>query len=480
MAAEIKSEIVDINGKSVLLVSVRNGDGIIGTCCAGHIENSASALTRLFYIGNDPIISLIAPNFGNKQSDKLISFCPGFQGYEPKINEAIGIGYKKLNEGESLSSALKDIFGVLQDGVYVAYLSDYYPTDGSGNFFWGAYNISHEIQGTAEHSRVIGNRAYKPCFLIPSQPLDYFQARTKMTTDDSAKSRRVLGIAYHLSGLHSVLLKGHHSAASCTERGIPFTCAVIEKITEPYTDVISVKAPPQPVKTAPTEETEEDSENPENTEKQTKAPAPSPQLEELVPVSDGVTGFRSASVKLPLADIPKEMLKMLIEGRAEYKPRNFNTLIAKLGTMRRKSVSNNVLPFPVLDAADKMPDSEMISSAYAIDSLSDAQLNCLLAGDVECNGEIIVSPNYYSSIVTACNYLQFTDTKRFVDFAIAVMDNSELSAAHEYVARRVMGQDSNKKLLSFFKSVISSGDTKYDKILNDAQTFVDRVNNKEK
>lgn len=472
MAAEIKSEIVDIDGKSVLLVSVRNGEGIIGTCCAGHIENNASSLTRLFYIGNDPIISLVAPNFGNKQSDKLISFCPGFQGYEPKINEAISVGYKKLNEGESLSSALKDIFGVLQDGVYVVYLSDYYPTDGSGNFFWGAYNISHEIQGTAEHSRVIGDRAYKPCFLIPSQPLDYFQVRTKISTDDTAKSRRVLGIAYHLSGLHSVLLKGHHSAASCTDRGIPFTCAVIEKIAEPYTNMITMKTPAQSASAPEPEE----SGNPESNDEPVESAVSVP--EEVVPISEGVTGFRSASVKLPLANIPKEMLKMLIEGRSEYKPRNFNTLLAKLGTARRKSVSNNVLPFSVLDAADKMPDSEMISSAYAIDSLSDTQLNCLLAGNVECNGEIIVSPNYYSSVVTACNYLQFTDTKRFVDFAIAIMDNPELSATHEYVARRVMGQDSNQKLLSFFKNVISSGDTKYDKILNDAQTFVDRVNNK--
>lgn len=479
MAAEIKSEIVDINGKSVLLVSVRNGESIIGTCCAGHVENSGSAsgLTRLFYIGNDPIINLVAPNFGNKQSDKLISFCPGFQGYEKKINEAISVGYKKLNEGESIGSALKDIFGVLQDGVYVAYISDYYPTDGSGNFFWGAYNISHEISGTAEHSRVIGNRAYKPCFLIPSQPLDYFQARTKMNTDDAAKTRRVLGIAYHLSGLHSVLLKGHHSAVSCTDMGVPFTCAVIEKITEPYTDMISVKTRVQPVQTAPAEGAEE---NPENPDEQTKAPEPAPSPEEFITSGEGVTGFRSASVKLPLGSIPKEMLHQLIEGRSEYKPRNFGTLLAKLGTMRRKSVSNNVLPITVLDNADKMPDSEMISSAYAIDSLSDAQLNCLLAGDVECNGEIIVSPNYYASVVTACNFLQFTDIKRFVDFAIAIMDNPELSATHEYVARRVMGQESNGKLLSFFKDVISSGDTKYDKILNDAQTFVERVNNKGK
>lgn len=469
MAAEIKSEIVDVNGKSVLLVSVRNGEAFIGTCCAGRVENNGNvnSLTRLFYIGNDPIINLVAPNFGNKQTDKLVSFCPGFQGYEKKINDAIGFSYKKLNEGESLGSALRDIFGILQDGVYAAYMSDYYPTDGSGNFFWGAYNISHNVPGTAERSRVIGDKPYKPCFLIPSQPLDYFQTRTKINTDDAAKTRRVLGIAYHLTGLHSVLLKGHHSAVSCVDRGIPFSCAVIERFTEPYTDAIIVKAP------APSVQNEE---NPENPGEQ---PIPAEEPREI-PVSEGVTGFRSASVKLPLNSFPREMLRLLIEGRAEYKPHHFDILLAKLGTVRRKSVSNNVLPLTVLENADKLPDSEMISSAYAVDSLSDAQLNCLLAGDVEYNGEVIVSPNYYASIVTACNYLQFTDTKRFVDFAIAIMDNPELSATHEYVARRVMSQESNGKLLSFFKSVITGGDTKYDKILNNAQTFVDRVTNSQK
>lgn len=463
MGAEVKSETIDLNGKSVLLISVKNGEAAIGTCTAGHTDHSGSASTqtRLFYIGTDPIINLICPNHANKQSDKLVSFCPGFQGYEPKIHDALGNSFNKLNNGDSLAAGLHDIFTLLEDGVYTAYMADYYPTDGSGVFFWGGYNISHEVRGTAEHNRTIGmQRTFKPCFLVPTEPLDYFTARTKVNTDEQVKKRRVQGIVYHLSGLHSALLKGHHGAVSCIDKEIPYSCAVIEKITEPYTDRIIPTAPPP----APMPEDSED-----GAEVQPVPVEPQP-----VFVPEGITGFRSPSVKIPLGAFPKDMLRLIIEGRPEYKPRQFSILSAKLNTVRRKSVSNNVLPFSVLEKSEQMPDCEMIESAYAIDKLSDDELNCLLRGDVEHNGEVIVSPNFYSSIVTACNFLQFSDTQRFVDFSIAIMDNPDLVAAHEYVARRAAGQSSNRKLYNFFKSAVDGGDAKYEKIIPVAQTFVNR------
>ncbi|MCM1165577.1 MAG: hypothetical protein NC299_03940 [Lachnospiraceae bacterium] len=466
MSAEVKSETIDVNGRSVQLVSVKNGEAAIGTCFAGHTEHSGSASTetRLFYIGNDPIINLICPNHSNKQSDKLVSFCPGFQGYEPKIHDALGNSFAKLNEGESLAAGLHDIFTLLEDGVYTVYMADYYPTDGSGVFFWGGYNISHEVRGTAENNRVIGERTFKPCFLVPTESLDYFTARTKVNTDEQVKRRRVQGIVYHLTGLHSAVLKGHHGAVSCVDRDIPYSCAVIEKITEPYTDIIYDEAPaPAPV------------EGEEGEAEVRPAAPPKP-----VFVPEGITGFRSPSVKIPLGAFPREMLRLIIEGRPEYKPRQFSVLSAKLNTVRRKAVSNNVLPFSVLERSEQMPDCEMIESAYAIDVLTDDELNCLLRGDVECNGEVIVSPNFYSSIVTACNFLQFSDTQRFVDFSIAIMDNPDLAATHEYVAHRAAGQGSSRKLYNFFKSAVDGGDAKYEKILPVAQTFVNRYKDQAK
>ena len=465
MAAEIKTETIDFEGKHTLLVSVRNGETVVGTCSVGYNGlGGATAINKVFFIGNDPIISLACPAYGNKQNDKLAAICPGFLGYDQKISSVIDKCFEKLNNGESLTNGLRDIFNLLQDGVYAVYTADYYPTDGNNSFFWGAYNVLHEVHGTAEHGRVVGQRTFKPCFLMPTRPLDYFAPKTKVATDDLIKRRKVQGIVYHLSGFHSVLLKGHHGAVSCVDNDIAYSCAVIEKICEPYTNKF---VPLQP-SAAPIPDA--DPENPEAAGNSESAAIPSAPV--MIP--EGVTGFRGASLKLPLEVIPKDMLRMLIEGRAEYKPRQFNILIAKLNTVRKKALSNNVLPYTVLEKTDALPDSSMVESAYAVESLSDEQLDHLLAGDVECNGEVIISPNFYSSIVTACNYLQFTDIQRLVDFSIAILDNPELSATHEYVAHRALSQISNKKLGSFFAGVISSRDAKYEKIMPIAETFISR------
>lgn len=468
MSVDIKTETVDYGGQSALLVSVREGSGIIGTCSAGSMDRAGNngARTRLFYIGSDPVLNMICPNRGSKRSDKLVSFSPGFQGYDSGINGAITNGFNRLNDGESLTSGLRDLFGLLEDGVYAVYYSDYYPTDGNGIFFWGGYNISHEVRGTAEYNRTIGDRIYKPCFLFPTQPMDYYATKLKAGTDGQVKKRRVQGIVYHVTGLYSALLKGHHGAVSCVDMGLPFRCAVIEKISEPYTD--KVMAAPR---------TEEASVDPEAADaaEQLDAAAGSETEQQTVAVTtaaNGITGFRSPSVKIPLEVFPKDMLRQVLEGRSEYKPEHFNILAAKLMTTRRKSVSNNVLPFSVLERAEHMPDCEMVESAYAIDSLTDEQLDCLLRGDVECNGKVIISPNFYSSVVTACSFLQFKDKKRFVDFSLAIMENPELSAAHEYAARRVSSQVNNQKVYSFFKGIVESGDMKYDRIIPIAQTFI--------
>lgn len=471
MAVEIKSETIDFEGKSTILVSVKGGEAAIGVCSAGYNGlGGAASINKIFFVGNDPVVNIVCPSHANKQIDKLMAMAPGFVGYNQKINSAISNCFSKLNSNDDLVTGLRDIFNMLQDGVYAVYLQDYYPTDGNNTFFWGAYNLLHDVHGTAEHGRVVGHRAYRPCFLVPSMPLDYYQAKTKVNVDDVVKHRRIQGIAYHLTGFHSVLLKGHHGAVSCIDNDVAFRCAVIEKISEPY--VSRVIAPP-PVTAPAVDADPADPNNPEAVE----VPAPVPVVSAPVMTTEGVTGFRCSSLKLPLEVFPKDMLKLLLEGRDDYKPRQFDVLVAKLNTVRKKALSNNVLPISVLEKTDTLPDCDMVESAYAIEGLSDEQLDHLLAGDVDCNGEIIISPNFYSSIVTACNYLQFTDMKRFVDFSIAILDNPELSATHEYVAHRALSQISNKKLAGFFNGVLDSKDAKYEKIMGVAKTFVERSKN---
>ncbi len=465
MPAEVRSEVITYGEKSAQLISVRHGEAAIGTCFAGYTGiGGTGAVTRLFFIGGEPISVVICPNNDNKQSNKLISIAPAFKNYDQKIYNVLGNSIKRINAGESLANGLRDIMGLLEDGVYTVYAADYYPTDGAGSFFWGAYNIPHEVQGTAEKNRFIGTKSFKPCFLVPSQPLEYFTKKMKTVSDESSKRREIQGIAYHLSGFHSVLLKGHHGAVSCLENDIPFRCAVIEKVCEPYVETLLPPPPPAPAAEAAEGEAEV---------AETAQPVQAAQ-EAPVFVPEGITGFRSPSLKVPIELFPKEMLKLVLEGRPEYKPKQFASLIAKINVSRKKTVSNNILPLAVLEKADQLPDYEMVESAYAVNSLSDEQLNCLLAGDVECKGEVIISPNFYQSIVTACNFLQFTDTKRFVDFTIAVMENPELSATHEYVAKRALTQLSSKKLYKFFTDAVASGDAQYEKIVNFANTFISR------
>lgn len=469
MSVEIKCDNISVGGSNVTLVSVRNGESGIGMCSSGinPASGDSSTINKFFYIGSDPVININCPNMGSSVTDKMISFSSGFQGVDHDIFDAFTADLNKLNRGDSLTNSLKEVFSLLTDGVYTVYTSEYYPTDGNGLFFWGAYNITHEVRGTAEHSTSIGNRPYRPCFLIPSQPMETYTTKTKQTTDEAVKSRRVQGIAYHLSGFHSVLLKGHHGAVSCAENGIPFKCAVIERVSQPYTDfypapVKKTTAPPPQTEETPAEGAEATASTP------TPAPTPAPVAEER----EGISGFRSASVKIPLEAFPKDVLRLILETHPDVKPPHFKTLMNKTKAVRKRAVTNNILPREALDNCEMMPDCEMVESAFAIDDISESQLNALLAGDTELNGRIIISPNFYSSIVTACNFLQFKDEQRFVNFSISILENPDLNATHEYTARRLARLSANEKAYRFFKNVIASDDAKYEKFLTVADRYV--------
>ena len=125
----------------------------------------------------------------------------------------------------------------------------------------------------------------------------------------------------------------------------------------------------------------------------------------------------------------------------------------------------------MLDQCEQMPDCVMMESVFTVDKLTQGQLNALLAGEVEYNDEIIISPNFYASIVTACNYLQFTNPKKFVEFSLAILDNPELYATHEYIANRI-SRVTSKEVYAFFKAVLANSDPGYEKIANIADKYV--------
>lgn len=481
MSVEIKTEHIDIGGKNVILASVRGGNAVIGTCSLGYgvKHGDTSAQTRIFYLGNNPVAEILCPNHGSKKSDKMISLCTGYSGMDEDIHSTITECFNRLNRGDSLEAGLHDVLALLPDGVYTLYTADYYPTDGAGTFFWGAYNLTHEIHGTAEHDRTIGpNRTYRPCYLIPGVPLDTYDSKVTSMTDAAVKARMIQGIAYHLSGLHSVLLKGHHGAVSCVSAKVPFKCAVIEKLSEPYTDAYIPVPAPAPKKEEPEQPQDEEAvqttdEAAAETTEAAEAAAPAAQpVQPEIPEREGINGFRSASVKVPIESIPREMLKVILENRSEYKPDHYRTLVKKLGLVRKKSYSNKVIPRPVLDACEEMPDCDIMESVFTVDKLTQPQLDALLSGDTEYNGEIIISPNFYASIVTACNYLQFTDKRKFVKFALDILENHELNATHEYIANRI-SRLMNKDIYAFFRSITANDDPGYEKLLPIAQKYIE-------
>ncbi len=464
MSVEIKSEYVELDGQSVLLVAVRNSVPVVGVCSTGQSRERANggAINKIFYIGNNPVINMLCPNHGNKRSDKLMALCGPVSG-DTELHKLLTDALAKLNRGDSPAAALNAVLCTLPDGVYTLYQSEYYPTDGNGNFFWGAYNIAHEIHGSSEHNRTFGkDKLFRPCFLVPSLDLNTFLPKIKSTTDLACRSRRIQGIALHLSGLYSVLLKGHHGAVSCTEAGLPFNCMVIERVAEPYTAPFVAPVPTA----APAEEAAQTDENGNPVE---AAPVAKPVAEDKDRV--GITGFRSPSVKIPLELFPKDMLKLIINTRVECKPKSYDVLVKKVNQIRRKALSNNALPHHILEKCEQLPDCEMVESSYAVESLSEEQLQALLNGETVYNDQVMISTNFYTSIVTACNFLQFHDLKRFVQFGLAILDNPELSATHEYISKRV-AQIDNKIVYEFFKGAIVSEDAKYARFIDTANRYV--------
>ena len=73
--------------------------------------------------------------------------------------------------------------------------------------------------------------------------------------------------------------------------------------------------------------------------------------------------------------------------------------------------------------------------------------------------------------MTACNYLQFTNPKKFVEFSLAILDNPELYATHEYIANRI-SRVTSKEVYAFFKAVLANSDPGYEKIANIADKYV--------
>ncbi len=413
-----------------LLANIVNGRGVIGICDTTRAFNTTR---RTLYAGSESLINVFSSS-KDESANRQIWQCSSID----KSKNVLGTKLKKaadeyFYEGASLAKCIQPVLELLSDGLYVIHAGKAFPSDGAGNFFWNGYLIKHELNGSAPFNPVIGyEKEYEPAFLVPTQNFSSFSEK-KITAAVSRmkRGRRIGGIAYHLTGIFSALLTGHDNACACLVQGEDFPCIFIE----PMQDVLYGYD--------------------EMTNRQR------------------IVALSSPFVKLRLENISRIMLENFLINRRVSVPEGYDTIRYKADSSISLKGAVRSLPDIIVDGVDKLPDAEMLSSAFAITDLPDEHLELLLAGETKLNGQVIISSNYYESIVYACNYLQYKDKHRFIEFTTQILTTPALSATYRYVAERLRFE-MDAKVNETFKSIVQSEDAIYIPIKELAQKYLVR------
>jgi hypothetical protein len=416
-----------VGNRDFLLADVSKSHDVIGTTI---VSGSSPGLfehqpvTEILYCGKEAIINMTRPAKGGEFTDKLVNQISTTAVCDENIKTVLSsVGDSHFTYQQSMTKALTPFLELLSEGIYVCHDSKMIPSNGSGEFFWSAYTHRREVSGTAAHNRTMGRESnFIPCFLIPtSSPAEYSENKVRAQREKLSAGKKIGGLAYHVSGMFSALLDGHHSATACLLNDTEFRCIVVE----PLRDMLY--------------------ESPEQALQHGREPQ--------------IIALSCPYVKIPIGQIPPPMLESFLLRRSGVKPKNFPELRKKAFKTLR-TVTRKAIPREVLLKAELLPNASAIESAHAITELTDEQLDALLAGEIKYDDKIIISQNYYNSIITACNYLQYEDFDRFFKFASAIVENPDLTATHKYIIERLCGLN-NKLIHDFFVSVLEKQDPLY-------------------
>jgi len=385
---------MNIDGREFLVADVARGMGQIGVF---RLANTKGAATDLFFIENEPIINIVTQNVADPYADKIVTQISGSGKCSDYIKSRLsGVGESCFVHKQGLRSAVPAL-ELLTDGLYVVHESKMLPADGCRHFFWNRYNVSREVKGTADKNMAIGDANFSPVFLIPSlHATSYAHPRMLMQADKARKEKQSGGVAYHVSGMYSVLLGGHHTATACLLTDADFRCVVIE----PLRDVIY---------------------DPKDDEDESNRT---------------IVALSCPFVKIPVDQLPDNMLERFLITRKYTKPAQYPEIKSKV-TKTIRSVSKRAFPVDVYEKAAQLPDCAMLASSSAVNALSEEQIMAILSGEVMFDDKYIVSPNYYNSVIAVCNYLQVTDFSWFLSFAIEILSNEGFSATHKHIADRL-------------------------------------------
>jgi len=438
MSTSINNVQMTIGNREFLLVDVTRGSGTLGVASYSQAPNhplEKPPFTELFYADNEAIFNFTRPPKGDEYTDKLVHQISTISVADDNIKTVLStVSDNNFTYGQHMARSLHPLFELLCDGTYVCYEAKMVPSDGAGNFFWTAYTMRHEVTGTASSNRTMGKDSnFVPCFLVPTiNPSEYSEQKIKVQRDKLAAGKRIGGLAYHISGMFCALLDGHHSATACLIDNEDFNCLVIE----PLRDFLY--------------------ETPEQAAESGREPV--------------IIALSSPYVKIPIGEVPPQMLENFLLRRNGVRPKHFNTLRKNAGKSLR-TVARKSIPRDILTKAEHLPDCLAIESAHAVTELTDAQLQALLTGETKHDDKIIISPNYYNSVVTACNYLQYKDFKRFLKFSEDIIRSRDLSATHKYIIER-LNAITDKNINALFEDLIAQADPMHEDYQSMFDTYV--------
>jgi len=401
-----------------LLASVTNSDGIIGVC---DTSVKSGVRRKSLYAGGECLVDFQYRE-NSDDTNRVIWQTSSIDKAKTVLGSRLSKACENYFSGSApLTKAIMPILELLANGLYVIHTGKVYPTDGAGNFFWDAYTVKHEIFGSAPYNPVIGEgKCYSPPFLIPTQSFSgYTESGVKASAEKLANGKKIGGIAYHISGMFSALLEGHTNAAACVANGYDFNCIIIEPLSRViYGEHGSIE-------------------------------------------ENKVIALACPFVKITFENISRKMLENFLMNRSVCVPREYSEIKWKADKMLSNGVLSRKVSMMIDRNIEGLPDAEMMASAFAIDELSDNDLNVLLSGSAtDQDGHVIISQNFFESITYAINFLQLKDKRRFIDFSDSILKNPDLVGAYGYVVNRLK-YVMDAKVNEIFKSISESEEPNY-------------------
>ncbi len=426
---EVTADHVTVDDGDILLFTVKNGLSKIGICPM----DFATGNTYCLYSHDEPVLTFSEDGMSD-YADKTFTE-RGSVAASSTISKVIDEAFASLCSGSAPEYALPQVMRLLGDGLYAVSYIKSYPTTGENMFFWSGYGVPKQLKHSGRYIRLIGeDKNYSAPFLLAShRPTQYDPSLVKKASKTSKRGNDLFGISLHISGFYSLLLKGHHAAAAAVIEDEPFYTFQIQRIS----DVWKMR--------------DEDG-------------------------RQRAVGLSSASFKIPLSALGRDQIRTVMTARKYPIPETYRVLKSKLCVVKNsnaKSIPNQLNTF-----AETCPDADMVASAQGIGELTKPMLDALLSGSTMLDDKVIISDNYYSSITAACNYLRYHSTDDFINFALSVLRNPELSATYTYVAGCLV-KYRDKRIKSFFEEVLASNDAGYDKIMAVAKSYTENYDNNE-